>query len=162
MLARVVLQESPWKSKINQSYFPTVFFSVLAFSLCLLPCRSFWYSHISCPPPHCIYYSLWWFLLFSRQDGHSLPQSVIKGISNCTKCYLLELGFIYIYLAIICTFFCSFVAFAMFCSLYFKLEDRFHRSHRILHCVSHGASIKHKFNEYESSVHSLERTLKHR
>ena len=94
--------------------------SPLTFSLCSLPFKSSWYS---------------------------IPQSVIKVIGTCTKYYLLKLGSSYI--TIICTFFVVIiVVFTTFCSLYFKLDDRFHRSEsRTLHCISHGALMKQKFDK---------------
>lgn len=103
-----------------------------------------WVLLISTPHPSIeFYYPLWWLLTFDGQGSHSSPQSVIKGISNCTKCYLLGSGTLYI--VITCTFV---VAFPMFWSLYFKLEDRFHRGQSgIFHCGLCRTLMKQRFNK---------------
>lgn len=141
MLARVVLQESPWKGKISQSHYFPIIFSVLPLKKTF---TAIWVLLISTPHPSIeFYYPLWWLLTFDGQGSHSSPQSVIKGISNCTKCYLLGSGTLYI--VITCTFV---VAFPMFWSLYFKLEDRFHRGQSgIFHCGLCRTLMKQRFNK---------------
>lgn len=101
---------APWMSLKRQDK-PVSLFSYYR----LLSISFFLYVHChlgqpnSPTPPIAFYYPLWWFLTFSRQKGHLSPQSVIKGISNCTQCYLLELGALYS--IITCTFCCCFCIF---------------------------------------------------